>query len=244
MNTFTIRRESYSLGDMREELWDLARAQHDSRAYRRLFSVPLSVARVREHHLQKAIWVLNRRDCWAYAQAKSPFGVKQLIWEHESEELHGGGERNVDNHYALSVKEGEALGLTPEDFAKATPTDTVLTCMKAWVQLVKDEHWLKSFAACAALELTNADDIVGEGASHKMALRIRDQLGIGMEKQQSLQEHMQADVEHATIMMTVAKRHADTDRKRRKMVDGAKESWAIDRVFREHLADLMESIPE
>lgn len=242
MSMATIRTETYSLAAMQEELYGLSRAQHQSRAYQRLFSVPLTVARVRVHHLQKAIWVLNRRDCWAYAQAKAPFGVKQLIWQHEAEELQGGGARNVDNHYTLGVKEGEALGLTPEDFARAEPTDTVLTCMKAWVQLTKDEAWLKSFAACAALELTNSDDIVGRGASRQMATRIRDQLGIGMEKQQSLQEHMQADVEHATIMMTVAKRYADTDRKRRKMVDGAKESWAIDRVFREHLADLMESI--
>jgi hypothetical protein len=243
MNTVAIRSETYGLTAMQEELYELARAQHKSRGYQRLFSVPLTIARVREHHLQKAIWVLNRRDCWAYAQAKSPFGVKQLIWDHESEELQGGGARNVDNHYTLSVKEGEALGLSADDFANAVPTDTMLTCVKAWVQLTKDEPWLKSFAACAALELTNSDDIVGKGASHQMAVRIRDQLGIGMEKQQSLQEHMKADVEHANIMMIVAKRYADTERKRRKMVDGAKESWAIDRVFREHLADLMESIP-
>jgi hypothetical protein len=229
--------------DLEREFVEMAKEQHKSRAYERLFSVPLSIARVREHHLQKAIWVLNRRDCWAYAQAKSPFWVKQLVWEHESEELHGGGERGVDNHYALAIQEGEALNLTAEDFENAQPTDTTLTCVKAWINLAKDGSWLKSFASCAALELTNSAEILqGKGASHRMAERIRDQLGIGMERQQSFKEHMIADVEHANIMMKVANRYADSDHARRQMLEGARESWAIDRVFREHLADLMESI--
>jgi len=112
-----------------------------------------------------------------------------------------------------------------------------MACAKAWVNLSKDGPWLKSFASCAALDLTNSDDIVGKDASHKMAKRIQDLLGIGLERQQSLQEYMIAAVEHANIMMSVEKRYAGTDRERRQMLIGAQVSRMIDRVFRETLAD-------
>jgi hypothetical protein len=45
-------------------------------------------------------------------------------------------------------------------------------------------------------------------------------------------------------MMKVARLFAHTEHECQQMLDGARESWAIDRVFREHLADLMEAIPE
>ena len=237
--------ETPSLESLEQVLTDEANAQHESVAYQRVFSVPLTFARVRAHHLQKAIWVLNRRECWAYAQAKAPFDVKQLIWQHEREELDGDITRGLENHYALNVKQGEALGLGPEDFANVKPTDTTMTCLYAWTSLVKDSPWLKSFAACAALEVTNSDEILrGKSASRRMAEKISADLGIEMERQQSFNEHVIADIEHAHILMIVAKDHVRTDFDRDQVLEGARESWAIDRVFRAHLADLMESIAD
>jgi hypothetical protein len=240
----TVVRHEFGVKELEEELAELANAQHESRAYRKLFSVPLTLERIRAHHLQKSIWTLNRRDCWAYAQAQAPFGVKQLIWEHEREELRGGGPRNVDNHQALGVKEGAAFGLTQEDYDRAQPTDTTLACTKAWVLLAKEPPWTKAFGACAALELSNSEEVLRtKSASAKMAERIRDQLGVAIERQHSLKEHMIADVEHAHILSRVAKGFTATELERRQILEGAKESWAIDRVFREHLADLMAAIP-
>ena len=241
----SVATDSPGRDGLEHELVEAANAQHESEAYQRLFSVPLTFARVRAHHLQKAIWVLNRRACWAYAQAKSPFDVKQLIWQHEREELDGDVTRGLENHYALNVKQGEALGLGPEDFADVEPTDTTLTCLYAWTNLVKDSPWLQSFAACAALELTNSDEILrGKSASRRMAEKIRDDLGIEMARQHSFSEHVVADIEHAHILMAVARNHVRTELDRRQVLEGARESWAIDRVFRAHLADLMESIPD
>lgn len=243
-NMATAIKREFGLRELEEELVELANAQHDSRAYRKLFSVALSVERIRAHHLQKSIWTMNRRDCWAYAQAQAPFGVKQLIWEHEREELRGGGERNVDNHQALGVQEGAAFGLTQEDYDSAEPTDVTLACVKAWVLLAKEPPWTKAFGACAALELSNSEEVLRtKSASKKMAERIRDQLGVEIERQHSLKEHMIADVEHAHILSRVARDFTTTELERRQILDGAKESWAIDRAFREHLADLMASIP-
>jgi pyrroloquinoline quinone (PQQ) biosynthesis protein C len=198
---------------------------------------------VRVHHLQKAIWVLNRRACWAYVQAASPFDVKQMIWRHEAEELGGNVQRGLDNHYALNVQQGAAFGITAEDFARATPSDGTLTCLHAWIHLAKDSPWLKAFAASAALELSNSDEILRtKSASRRMAQKIRDELGIGFERQQSFKEHMVADAEHAHILMEVAEKYATTEFERKQILEGARESWAIDRIFRDQLAASMEAV--
>ncbi len=236
---------SPELKELEDKLVELANAQHDSEEYQRLFSVALSFPRIRAHHLQKAIWVLNRRECWAYAQAKAPFGVKQLVWRHEEEELGGDPARGLEDHYALNIAQGEAIGLSPRDFADARPTDTLFTCMSAWILLAKDSAWLKSLASCAALELTNSEQVLrGKSASRRMAEKVRDELGIEIGKQQSYQEHMVADIEHAGILMRVAGDHATSDLARAQILEGVEESWAIDRVFRGHLAGLMESIAD
>lgn len=232
------------LKELEAELIELANAQHESYAYEHLFSVPLTVARVRLHHLQKSLWVLNRRDCWAYAQAAAPFDVKQLVWDHEREELRGDEARGMDNHYGLEIQQGEAFGLRPEDYADITPSDGTVTCLHAWTHLAKNSPWLKAFAASAALEMSNSEEILRKGgASRRMATRIEEDLGITLNRQPSFKEHMVADVAHAHIMMVVAERHADSELARQQMLEGAKESWAIDRIYRDNLASLMEAVP-
>jgi len=231
-----------NLKALEQELIKLANDQHDSYAYEHLFTIPLTVARVRLHHLQKSLWVLNRRECWAYAQATAPFDVKQLIWDHEREELHGDQERDMGNHYELEIQQGEPFELYPEDYASAIPSDGTLTCLHAWTHLAKDSPWLKTFAASAALEMTNSEEILRKGgASRRMAQRIEEDLGITINRQQSYKEHIIADVAHANIMMEVAQRHAQTKPARQLVLEGARESWAIDRIYRDNLASLMEA---
>lgn len=246
MTTTTAAKSRISdptLKALEDKLIEMANAQHESYAYKHLFSVPLTIERVRAHHLQKALWVLNRRACWAYAQAAAPFDVKQLIWQHEEEELGGNKQRGLDNHYVLNVKQGAPFGLTAADYANVQPTDQTLTCLHAWIRLAKDSHWLKALAACAALELSNSDEILrSASASRRMAQKIRDELGIGIERQESFKEHMVADVEHSHLLMEVAKVHATTEFGREQILEGARESWAVDRVFRDALAATMESI--
>ena len=232
------------LEELEQELIELANAQHESYAYEHLFSVPLTVARVRLHHLQKSLWVLNRRECWAYAQAAAPFDVKQLIWDHERDELRGDQERGLDNHYALEMQQGEPFDLHPEDYANVVPSDGTITCLHAWTHLAKNSPWLKSLAASAALEMSNSEEILAKGgASRRMAQRIEEDLGITVNRQQSFKEHMVAYVEHANIMMEVGRRHAHTELAWQQMLDGAKESWAIDRIYRDNLASLMDELP-
>ena len=56
-------------------------------------------------------------------------------------------------------------------------------------------------------------------------------------------EHVVMDVEHAHLLMQVARTYATTDSTRRAILRGAKESLMIDRVYRGHLADMVEALP-
>jgi hypothetical protein len=90
----------------------LANAQFESEQYAGMLALPLNQARAQKYALQKSFWQLNRRDCWATAQALLPMDVKALIWEHELDELAGNDSRGVENHFDLQIRQAETVGLT------------------------------------------------------------------------------------------------------------------------------------
>ncbi len=226
------------------EVRRLANAQFDSPQYRRMLALPLSQGRAQKYALQKGYWQLNRRDCWAFAQALSPMDVKALIWEHELDELSGNPERGVENHYDLQVRQAATVGLTRADFENEKLADETLTCLYAWLHLSRSSPWLKSFAASAALEVSNSSSWVdGGGISYRWGKKQERELGIPFEKQVNAKEHAEVDVVHSNILTQVVERHCDTREKLALVLAGLNESWAIDRTWKGILADLMEAIP-
>jgi hypothetical protein len=91
--------------ELENKLAELANAQFESAEYKRIFGMKWTRERARIYMVQRSYFVLNRRDCWAYLQGSVPFDVKQVIWDHEKEELMGDDERGVENHYALGMRE-------------------------------------------------------------------------------------------------------------------------------------------
>lgn len=227
-----------------DELRTMANWQYQCPQSLRLHSVPLNVERARVWAVQLTLWTLNRRDCWAFAQGLAPMDVKKLIWEHEEDELAGNKERGVEDHYSLAVKSAKVFGLTPEDFAQAEPHFGLRTCSYAWLNLVKTGPWLKSVSACAALEVSNSSDWVeGGGNSYRRRQRFHDELGIPFEKLTNENEHVEVDVAHGELMIEVAKRYGETPDGYRLMLEGARESWEIERVWKGLLADMIEEVP-
>jgi len=51
------------------------------------------------------------------------------------------------------------------------------------------------------------------------------------------------DVEHAHLLFDVARKYAKTDHDIELILDGARRSWAIDRIWKGHLADILAVIP-
>jgi pyrroloquinoline quinone (PQQ) biosynthesis protein C len=226
--------------DLPGQLIELANAQYDSDAYKRLFKTKFNKFSAQTYFLQHAHFNLNRRDCWGYVQGASPMRIKKLVWEHEEEELYGDRERGVADHYTLAVKQGEALGLTPDDFQDAEQMDGTFTCCQAWLNVAQKSHWLEAFAASSALEVSNSNDLIEGGClSKRVGEKLRDDLGIPMRKQYSNAEHVTADVTHGLLLLDIS-RELDDDADRRRVLDGAKKSWKIDRTFRNFMASLVE----
>ncbi|MEE8515121.1 MAG: iron-containing redox enzyme family protein [Alphaproteobacteria bacterium] len=231
-----------ALKGLEDELTELANAQFSSEDYQRMLNATFTLAGAQQFFLQHSLFNLNRRDCWGYVQAAAPLPVKKLVWEHESEELGGVAHRGGANHYELAVKQGESLQLAPEDYYKAQPMDATLTCCYAWINLANKSPWLEAFAASAALEYSNSEDIIrGGGVSRRLGEKLRDELGIPMKKQYSNEEHVEADKAHGQMLMQIAEIYCDSDEARAQIVSGCKKSWAIDRVFRGFLGGVMET---
>ena len=51
---------------------------------------------------------------------------------------------------------------------------------------------------------------------------------------------MVAEIEHAQMLMRAAKLFGETAQDREQILDGAKKTWAVDRIFRGFLGDLLE----
>lgn len=226
------------------ELVELANAQYTSREYQALMGVPLSRARAQQWQVHLAKFTLNRRDCWGYVQGAAPLDVKRIIWDHEEEELIGERASGKLDHYTLAMKEGELLGLTPEDFDRIPVCDGARTCFYAWELLARERPWLEGFAASAMLEVRNSGDLIEGGAmSYRRGKKLEADLGIPLKKQINNEEHIVADVRHATLLMQVAEVHATRDEDWDRILRGARESLAIDRVLWAHIADTMLQVP-
>lgn len=225
------------------ELVRLCNEQFESAQFKRLLATKFSQARAQQYAIQMAYYVQNRRDGWGYVQGSAPLDIKQLIWHHEEDELIGQKEQGKVDHITLAVKEGEVFGLSAEAFERTPRLEGGEVCFSAWIRLTQ-RPWLEAIAGAAILEMRNSSELIKGGSlSQRIAAMLERDLGIPMRKQINNAEHVVMDVEHAHLLMQVARKYATTESAREAMLRGAKESLLIDRVYRGHLADMMASLP-
>ena len=225
------------------ELVGLCNQQFDTPPFRRLLSAKFTRERAQQYSIQMAYYVQNRRDCWGYVQGSAPLEVKKWIWQHEQDELIGRKSENKQDHITLAVKEGEVLGLTAEAFERTARLEGGEVCFSAWVRLAQ-RPWLEAIAASAVLEMRNSSELIGGGAlSQRIGEIFERDLDIPMKRQINNAEHVVMDVEHAHLLMQVARRYAKTEAEQQAILRGARASLMIDRVYRGHLADVVEALP-
>ena len=164
--------------DLQATLDRMVNEQFETPEFERFLSVPLTMERARFFVLQNALYTKNRRDCWGYVQGSAPLDVKALVWKHESDELINDPRCNTD-HFSLCVKQGEVLGLTPEDFETAQLPPMVRACFYAWIHIATRNHWLTAFTSSQMLERRNNGQIVkGGGLSLRVGKKFEKELGI------------------------------------------------------------------
>jgi pyrroloquinoline quinone (PQQ) biosynthesis protein C len=151
---------------------------------------------------------------------------------------------NMD-HYSLTVKQGEVIGLKREDFENATVPPMVQAAFMAWHHIGIKGPWLSAFTSSQMLERRNNAEIVeGGGMSYRIGKKFENELGISLKKMISLDVHSTADTEHSDMMDGVYDKHVRTQEDYDMVLRGATDSMAIDRAYRGGLAYLMEHIQE
>ena len=230
------------LNELTATLDQMVNDQFESVEFRNFFSVPLTLDRARFYVIQNALYTSNRRDCWAYVQGAAPLEIKRVIWHHESDELVYDPRAKMD-HYTLSVKQGEVLGLNAEDFEKADLPPMVRACFYAWHHIAIRSHWLTAYTSSHMLERRNNGKIVrGGGMSYRVGKKFENELGINLKKMISLDVHVVADTDHSDQLSEMFERYVKTPEDRDLVLKGAQESMAIDRAYRGALGYYMEQI--
>jgi pyrroloquinoline quinone (PQQ) biosynthesis protein C len=175
-------------------------------------------------------------------QGGAPLEVKRVIWQHESDELVNDPRAGMD-HYTLTVKQGEVIGLKPEDFEKAEVPAMVQACFHAWHHIAMRNHWLSAYAASHMLERRNNGKIVkGGGMSYRVGKKFENELGINLKRMISLDVHVAADMDHSESISEMFERYVKTPEERDLVLQGARDSMAIDRAYRGALGYYMEQI--
>jgi hypothetical protein len=228
---------------MWDELVRLCNDQFETPPFRRLLNMRFSRERAQHYSIQMAFYVKNRRDCWAYVQGSAPLEVKRMIWEHEEDELIGKKNAGKIDHITLAVKEGELLGLDATAFDRTPALEGAVACFYSWIHLAQ-RPWIEALASSAILEMRNSGELIRGGSlSRRIGEIFTRDLGLPLNQQINNAEHVVMDIEHAHMLYKVAKKHATTEEVQRAVIRGAKESLMLDRVYRGHLADMLEALP-
>ena len=234
-NTATARTTGWS-DRLDRELTVLVNDQFDTPEFRLLFETPLTMERARYLALQFVFYNVNRRDCWAYVQAKAPWEVKQAIWEHESDELHF-DPRGGSDHRGLMTREAMALGMTEEEIAKAEPSSLMTTAMWGFNHINLTHPWLGAITASHFLERRNNGKIVrGGGFSARWRDKLVRELKIDASLLISINVHVEADMDHSDSIWDSICRYVTDEHSYRTALEGARDCAIADRAYRVALA--------
>ncbi len=224
------------------ELSGLGNDVFKSREYKHFLSMKLTRKRAAYYIFERSHFHLNRRQCWALVSAHAPFDIKQLIWEHEEDELQGSAARGVENHWVLGMKEGATVGLKRSDFNKP-PSDCTMICSSAWTHIAEHASWLEALGSSCMLEIGNSDGIIkGGGLANRFARNMTRDLKIPLRKQASNKEHMEVDIEHANLLFKAAEKHVTSKEDYDLAVSGARKGIAIYRTWLGLMAQDMEKL--
>jgi hypothetical protein len=217
---------------LNRELTKMAIAQYDTPEFKLMFSTPLTRERARIHAILTVYYGINRRDCWAYVQARCPYSVKKTIWEHEKDELSLDLRGGAD-HQTLQLKEALAFGATEKDVKGYDLPPLIVSAFYGWLHIAATFPWLSVLTAFHALERRNSDRIVpGGGISRRWREKLVNEAGMDRERLASTNVHVEADVDHADAIWDAMVPHITDEFAVRTALDGAAASYKIDAAYR------------
>lgn len=239
--TVKPERTEQAMKDLKDKFDRLVNETMQTPEMVRFFSVPMNGARAQILAKQMALFVKNRRTCWGYAAAASPhLDVKSVIARHEHEELVY-DPRCGSGHFELYIKQGQKLGLRPEDVINAQPLPGTRTAFYAWIHMTKDWPWLASYATCVAVEKMNDNRVIsGGGMSLRQGQRIIRDLGLTWKDLTSDDVHRTADEDHSDMTWGVFEQYATDPLSRQNVLQAAAEALEVYRSFFNIVAEACE----
>jgi hypothetical protein len=225
--------ESVSLvKQLDRELTRMAIAQYETPEFELMFSTRLNRERARVHAILTVYYGVNRRDCWAFVQARSPYSVKKIIWEHEKDELSFDSRGGAD-HQTLQLKEALAFGATEADVKNFELPPLVVSAFYAWLHIASSFPWLGALTAFHALERRNSDRIVpGGGISRRWREKLVNEAGVPRDRLASTNVHVEADVDHADAVWEAIVPFITDEFAVRTALEGAAASYKVDAAYR------------
>lgn len=221
------------------ELNKLAIEQFSTDEFNLFFDTPLTLERARFVAIQMVFYNNNRREGWAYVQAKAPWDVKRAIWQHEQDELFHDPRAGSD-HRALMSKQAVALGVTDDALAHAEPTPLVEAVFAGFNYVNSSEPWLSALTGAHFLERRNNSTIIPGGA---MSKRWRDKIVRELDVREdaliSSNVHIVADIDHSDAIWEAVAGALCDDYAYENALRGAQIAARLDRAFRGALAHEM-----
>ena len=225
-----------------EAFGELARQTMTSPELERYFSIPITKARAQLILQQLSLYVRHRRDCWAYVSGNSPvLAVKQKILTHEYEEVIR-DQHSEHGHLDLIIRQGKCIGLSADDILSTKPIASTSATLYAWGWICKKKHWLEGLAAMTMTEWNQDDRLLGDlggGHAFRMGQRWVEQLGITWDDLPNWKAHREADKGHVDMFFPVWEEFGKGENKKM-ILQAAKESEELYRVYQAGLADAME----
>ena len=226
------------------ELNRMVNEQFTSPEFRFIADTPLTIARAKFYTLQMVFYAANRRDCWAYVQARAPLDVKQAIWHHEQDELIVDPRGGAD-HMTLMNREAVALGVTNQELAASQPTPLLKAALMAFCYNASTLPWLAGLVQSHFMERRNNNSLIKGGAGGS-SLRWRDrlikELGVDPKVLTSSNVHVVADQEHSDLIWDAVSRYVIDEDSYKTALQGAREAAQLDRAVRAALATGMRMI--
>jgi pyrroloquinoline quinone (PQQ) biosynthesis protein C len=210
----------------------------------RFFSVPMNRERAQILAKQMALFIKNRRMCWANALAATPeLSVKRVIALHEHEELVN-DPRCGSDHFELQIKQAAALGLSANDIQASQPTPGTRSAMYAWSYMTREWPWLESYACCVAVEKMNDNRIIeGGGMSYRQGKRLVADMGMSWKELASDDLHRTADEDHADLTWGVLQEYAPDAKSQEAVLRAGQEALEVYRSFFYAVALECERVP-
>lgn len=231
--------------DWKQLLGEFVRDYIRSPELERYFSVKMTKPRAAVMVTQQSLFVRHRRDCWSFVSGNCPhLAVKQNILKHEYEEIIR-DEYSEYGHLALIIRQGQSVGLTPEDIIHAEPLATTRATLYAWGWITKTKSWIEGLAALTITEWCNDDRLLadlGGGQSTRMAKRWMEDMGFTWKDIPNLQAHSQADEKHSDMFLPFLSEFA-TGEKEELAIQAARESLDLNAIYRAGIATAMERLP-